>query len=648
MSDQIVDDTRHEKDPTAITECRPSPSGSWVTSFELLAATAAETWNTLNVEHSNIIQWVIENADSQHALVRFACLYFVRQAAEIHDKHSESLLVALGYQGYVLRRLLDASHFIVAEACKLVSVLVSVSSDVDERLKSMIGSLASRAFDRQSSAQKKALLSVAGTLLQLGAGARDYVCSVVPLIGLRPYLLDEERLVRDQALDIYEVMVRTNPGSSYAEMFTTLSPRGSAQVLTRVDILVALRGLAAMVKGLGASECSGRSAADVLKAIAYTAVSILADLQNVRFPLVAEESIYSYPELQQISLCAVLNQVSIESARIARDYSQVFFDQPIFEKSQQLLSTVLDAAVKSLKLAKHLVANFSIGSSGVKALLMVALEIIGEQAEFEAVLFGQFARALVSAMRTRLADVEWEARDTVLEIVHAAVETIEWGKVAPVIGDMGLIQDVVNALEDPEEYIRASGAQALVSIVEHADQDVVRAVVDCNELDAAHLRALIGDSEAFVRRAALELDLYQLADNPDFEVRVRLARVLARLAPLTFQYVEELQPGTLLIDMCRDSSRYVRRVCLDSLTGMKGSLEAAGVSASKKEQTKRRVVVSSQASFYSKLCEIDFARLEAGLTTEHLYQEALDTQVEDELMQETGERNQGNNILECY
>ncbi|KAJ1937579.1 hypothetical protein EC988_007849, partial [Linderina pennispora] len=262
-------------------------------------------------------------------------------------------------------------------------------------------------------------------------------------------------------------------------------------------------------------------------------------------------------------------------------------------------------------------------------------------------------------------------------IVHAAVETIEWGKVAPVVGDMGLIQDVVNALEDPEEYIRASGAQALVSIVGHADQDVVRAVVDCSELDAAHLRALIGDSEAFVRRAALELvlsmskkgasqewlqaltyeDLYQLADNPDFEVRVRLARVLARLSELLFlqsecsvdlQYIEELQPGTLLIDMCRDSSRYVRRVCLDSLTGMKGNLEAAGVSASKKEQTKRRAVVSSQASFYSKLCEIDFARLEAGLTTEHLYQEALDTQVEDELMQETGERNQGNNILECY
>ncbi|KAJ1939333.1 hypothetical protein EC988_007340, partial [Linderina pennispora] len=260
-------------------------------------------------------------------------------------------------------------------------------------------------------------------------------------------------------------MVRTDPDSNYAEMFTTLSPRGSVQALTRVDILVALRGLAAMVKGLNASECPGRSAADVLKAIAYTAVSILADLQNVRFPLVAEESIYSHPELQQISLCvrefaesdghqAVLNQVSTELARIVRDYSQVFFDQPIFEvlerlvevervqKSQQLLSTVLDAAVKSLKLAKHvgfvhlmrlpeLVANFSIGSSGVKALLMVALEVIGEQAEFEAVLFGRFARALVSAMRTRLADVEWEVRDTVLEIVHAAVETIEWGKVAP-------------------------------------------------------------------------------------------------------------------------------------------------------------------------------------------------------------------------
>ncbi|KAJ2570643.1 hypothetical protein GGH95_004211, partial [Coemansia sp. RSA 1836] len=67
-----------------------------------------------------------------------------------------------------------------------------------------------------------------------------------------------------------------------------------------------------------------------------------------------------------------------------------------------------------------------------------------------------------------------------------------------------------------------------------------------------------------------------------------------------------------------------------------------------KRQTIEQGGGSSSESFYCKLCGIDFARLESTLTAEHLYQEALDTQVEKEMMTETQDPNIGNNILDCY
>ncbi|KAJ2636336.1 hypothetical protein GGF44_003155 [Coemansia sp. RSA 1694] len=112
--------------------------------------------------------------------------------------------------------------------------------------------------------------------------------------------------------------------------------------------------------------------------------------------------------------------------------------------------------------------------------------------------------------------------------------------------------------------------------------------------------------------------------------------------------------------MCTDSSRYVRRVCLDSLLHMKHSHESSiggrdtavqvetGDGREGKRQTIEQGGGSSSESFYRKLCGIDFARLESTLTAEHLYQEALDTQVEKEMMTETQDPNIGNNILDCY
>ncbi|KAJ2332205.1 hypothetical protein GGH92_008997, partial [Coemansia sp. RSA 2673] len=65
------------------------------------------------------------------------------------------------------------------------------------------------------------------------------------------------------------------------------------------------------------------------------------------------------------------------------------------------------------------------------------------------------------------------------------------------------------------------------------------------------------------------------------------------------------------------------------------------------KSAKRQAEERKGESFYRKLGSIDFQRLESTLTAEHLYQEALDTQVEKEMMTEKQDVNSGNNILDC-
>ncbi|KAJ2909683.1 hypothetical protein GGI21_001636 [Coemansia aciculifera] len=307
----------------------------------------------------------------------------------------------------------------------------------------------------------------------------------------------------------------------------------------------------------------------------------------------------------------------------------------------------------------------------------------------------EYCHTAFSQQVARLADVEWEVRDTALEFISSAVNSLEWAKVHGLVVDGCLLQDIVSALSDTKEYVRASAAQVLVALLGSSDVDFVQQIADYEGLGRQQLKRLLDDSEAFVKRAALDLvralgslvigdivesrewlhclsysRLYQMSDAPDFEICVCCAKVLVLLVgwmqyldiPVDGRaFITELQAEAPVLDMCADSSRYVRRVCLDSLRKLKDNIECGtGWSESdllaetddepegKRQTTEQDYGEKYRYAFYRKLCGVDFARLESTLTAEHLYQEALDTQVEREMMTETQDQNVGNNILDCY
>ncbi|KAJ2337326.1 hypothetical protein GGI00_000311 [Coemansia sp. RSA 2681] len=762
MSGKIVDDTRHEKvlsymrlfleSPTAIAQllewrlleivgsCLQHSSDYRVSAVAIrflgdclaVPTQGQEAWLAINSRDKLILRWIAESVDSQHALVRFACLYFIRQAAAMADERFDALAEAVDYQRFILRRLLDSSYFVVTEACRLLGSMFYRRGAMDPSLCQLVERLVSRPFDAQATPHKMAVLAAAVTLFGIREeSVRVYALEQFSQDRLQLYLFDDDRLIRDKALDVLERALRlSTDGAVVTKVVDSLGARLSLRCAKRkVHALVALRCLAAIVKEIPANLALGSP--ELLSkclGIVHFSLSILLHAHGVSHQ--APETVSSTDALAAIETevldlmdgaqpgsSAIANSIACEAARVVREYCRTTFDQQVFAVLEQLLENkavqrnaqqlhlVLDAIIHSLRLAKkacfsHLlvlpsiVANFAIQAPGLKLLFDLVLESIGEQSDVGSVQFKQFVQLLSQSVKARLADVEWEVRDTALEFISAAATSLEWAKAQGLVADGGLLQDIVSALSDTEEYVRASGAQALVAILSSADTAFRQQIAGHDGLCCWQLEQLVSNSEAFVKRAALDLvyalgdlavtgriqsrewmccltysKLYQMGDAPDFEIRVRCARILALLARWMHfadiaaddrAFVAELQADALLLDMCTDSSRYVRRVCLDSLLHMKHSHEssiggrdtAAQVETDDGRGGKRQTIEqgggSGGESFYRKLCGVDFARLESTLTAEHLYQEALDTQVEKEMMTETQDPNIGNNILDCY
>ncbi|KAJ2157006.1 hypothetical protein GGF46_004803 [Coemansia sp. RSA 552] len=740
MSERIVDDTRHEKvlsymclflqTPGAVDQLlawdivellRPclDPQGDYrvmAVAIRFLgdgiaAKGGGALWEAANRGNQPLVDEVVQNVDSRHALVRLSCLRLVRQAVELGGRYSAGLLMDLDYPRLVMRRLLDPSCFVVTEACGLLGCLYGASGAPDMALQSLVERLVARPYDEQNTARKTAVLASIETLLGPEMGC-EFAGDTLELSRLEPYLFDVDRLVQDRALDVLERMLAAVADLAWVrEMVAMLERRIGGSTCNTADLVVSLRCLAAAAKQLPDSSHMDRQMAGAqCRNIVDSALSLLrctygidAREEQADFGGIADTKRMEQQIWKQLDEGGRVQakRIACEAVRVVREFSQRTYDSfCVTAMSQlaadarvqahaQLMQLVLDVIVQAMRrcprdgrgaldhIAVHgLVANFAVRAPGLRTLLDLSLEI---HRELEGAALDEYAVQLAQAVCARLVDVEWEARDTALEFIARAASDRPWPSVEPLAA--AALDDAVHMLADKEEYVRASSAQALRSMVEHAAPGEFATRISSHPgLQHEGLRSLLDDSEAFVKRAALDLiaaigrrgfngewvqcldyaKLYQMADDPDFEVRVRLVRLLEllvryqHLGPLLppDEHLDSLQGGAILLDMCRDSSRYVRSACLESLQLLKRQFESdislVAEADADQANVKRRMTVRDGRLFYDKLCQVDFGRLEALLTAEHLYQEALDTQVERELMRETHDPNAGNNVLDCY
>ncbi|KAJ2453680.1 hypothetical protein EV183_002084 [Coemansia sp. RSA 2336] len=619
MSGKIVDDTRHEKvlsylrlfldRKDAVTQllgwnvigiveqCLDAASDFRVSSVAirflgdaLNAHDGSVLWAELG--NSSILTWISKAGDSPHALVRVSTLYFLRQASLKHyDQQFTKLLENTDYSRLLLRRLQDTSYFVVSEACSrhMAVVLRCLAAAV----KQLPGN---EKLDKQPSQE---------------------LCEQLANMAMRIIMLiypDAQTPATSNSISTLSILKPIE-----TQIFAHFNDKHSVREL---------RQLASEAARIVREHCR-----------LYSSPSMASAING----LLGNSQVQQHTQLLHLLLDATELQL-----RVSLDARPAYWQQTLSE----------------------LIGNFAIHASRLKQLFNVVLEMPQG-----------ISPSLEQAVRARLADVEWEARDTALEFIAQAASHLAGMQVQMVV-TKAVADDVVGLLRDREEYVRASAASALAALLKSSHLDALHEWLASHQnLQSPAITCMLEDSEAIVRRASLDFVqvlmsvesskewlsslnyrlLYVLADDPDFEVRVRCAHLLTRLTFYSLHCVDverraidELQSDALLLDMCRDSSRYVRQACLQGLKMLKKEIVPMGDKVDEGEQgTSKRVQRdASQTSglrlLSEKLGNVDFTRLEESLSAEHLYEEALDTQVERELMKESHEPNDGNNILDCY
>ncbi|KAJ2107430.1 hypothetical protein GGF48_006009, partial [Coemansia sp. RSA 921] len=327
-----------------------------------------------------------------------------------------------------------------------------------------------------------------------------------------------------------------------------------AALARRVDGCVVLRCLAAVVKQLPWNRCiEGGEARRLGLMIANMGVSLLlsihpavdgsdvdtiqmqinssgvdtteapitsSDVDSIQTPITSSDvdSIQTQVAKAAQQSPSASSMIACEAARIVREHSQTTFSahtassmclllsNPRVQQHTQLVQLVLSTLLQTLRLAHNrthvqmvprLICTFAIRAPGLRGVFDLALELLGS-------CNAEFVQGLEHAIRTRIVDVEWEARDTVLEFVTRAVREHAWPCVELLVTQQ-VVDDAVRALSDAEEYVRASAAYLLAAVVERGDEERARYVSEHKYLTQSDLARLVADSEAFVKRAALDL-----------------------------------------------------------------------------------------------------------------------------------------------
>ncbi|KAJ2098077.1 hypothetical protein IW146_010055, partial [Coemansia sp. RSA 922] len=330
------------------------------------------------------------------------------------DERFDGLVETVDYQRFILRRLLDSSYFVVTEACALLGSMFYRSGSMDSVLCGLVERLVGRRFDAQSTPHKMAVLATAVVLFAIREEpVRTYALEQFSQTRLQMYLFDDDRLIRDKALDILELTLRLSSDSAcLARVVESLGSRLSQRTAKRkVYALVALRGLAAIVKEVPAnSALCGPEAFSQCLGIVHLALAILLHVYGIQHQVpesagtsealaAIEMEVLDLIDGSQPGASAIANSIACEAARVVREYCRTTFDQRVFAVLEQLLENkavqrnaqqlqlVLDAIIHSLRLAKQasfshllvlpsIVANFAIQAPGLKLLFDLVLESI--------------------------------------------------------------------------------------------------------------------------------------------------------------------------------------------------------------------------------------------------------------------------------
>ncbi|KAG0017534.1 BRCA1-associated ATM activator 1 [Entomortierella chlamydospora] len=281
---------------------------------------------------------------------------------------------------------------------------------------------------------------------------------------------------------------------------------------------------------------------------------------------------------------------------------------------------------------------------------------------------------LLESIFQKLSDEEAYVRAASVHALEAVMrDSRGWKGMCSKNLDERLSSQLPSLIKDSEAFVRRAVLEAMICLASERDSATIIMVHGTNLFQDAKFmsRLTLDDSDWEVRIRACEFIAAVWAhclESGGDELRSSKRQKDSYLPKPSSSWFYDIRGDKILVEATQDSSRLVRLTSVETLKKIKmtieeqlGSIvteyEASVRSADEqgkgltgeytgKEPTSKN---SSILEFYTVLRSLDFERLDATTSMEQLYEEVLNVErVEDVVMEEAEDRNDGNNVLDCY
>ncbi|KAI8580037.1 hypothetical protein K450DRAFT_239064 [Umbelopsis ramanniana AG] len=294
------------------------------------------------------------------------------------------------------------------------------------------------------------------------------------------------------------------------------------------------------------------------------------------------------------------------------------------------------------------------------------------------------SESVTQALLLRLYDTEWDTRDSVVTFIGSLYDAPHISARVQFAQQNNLALEVIEKIVDGEAYVRSAALDALQQMMNNASGWIFIKNNEVTKHINSMLPPLIHDPEALVRRAVLDAmsclihnqsyenlfdvqglspsDMSMLMDDTDWEVRLRVCNLLHQLWKTEIHIRERSKKGHvhedkqqthfyelggdhLLLLSAQDSARLVREKSMEVLKGIQEDLDSE---ASNTMGGKRALALEeNDQAFADAIGEIDFARLAATISAEHMYEETFDIDYSGVDIKTMTESLRDTNIMDC-
>ncbi|CEP11303.1 hypothetical protein [Parasitella parasitica] len=679
----------------------------------------------LESDHPDLLVMVTTGIKSNEAALRCACIEACRLFLWC-DKGRNWLLNNEKATSLIPFALLDQSSYVVAEACQLFAALLTLKSD--ELLQLMDPSKLICSILTQSTLgtgdQKQVLsaLDFCWTIVSLkDQNALAYIRSKQLLHSFIPLLLLSNRMTGSRILEIINQLFTwdsdplgtlnlSSKSASVDEAYLRVSElafdmlkKSSTSSDTAIVVSLLEASFTLLQRRKDAKACSADAAFSILHQLLHVCMGNGGDnLPNVRKSLKSARSkntllqlvIRSVNRLLETDASVLKSPGFVDFFEVLK-HDMMYSDSRVLKASLELLTSALYKDQQPAILTQCTHALVQIMMNNDAALDCKSLSIV--LASFDSLLGHEAIGALVTesgkglagALEYKFLDTEWDVRDATVNFVgHLfADEPVKTAKVQFALA-YHLPLQVFSRIHDAEPYVRASAVQVLQMMMKCKEGwDYIQQHKVSRDL-AAKLPGLMYDTEAFVRRAALdaisclienrscqgmimEIEnsknqnslnpsiIRNLAQDEDSDVRIKACRLIECLWLLFIHERRQnkknqhrnhlfthIKAGELLAEAATNTNRVVRIEAVRVIERILSQYSIVSTTAQKRPFVEYDEI---DDELITTLQKVNLVQQKQTLDPEHLYQEAFEINA-DMMTQSIIPENPDDdiNMLDCY